>query len=72
MRRPARGGSTHPAMRRPGMGFGRPLRARPELVSPCDVAGELEGFLHGETEGGADVIDLRLDLPSVTRTDSRS
>ena len=30
MRRPAKGGTTHPTQARPGMGFGRPLRPRPD------------------------------------------
>jgi hypothetical protein len=34
MRRPARGGTTHPGMPRPGYGFGRALRPSPGLVVP--------------------------------------
>jgi hypothetical protein len=35
MRRPSRGATTRPGMPRPGYGFGRPLKPRPQLdVSP--------------------------------------
>jgi hypothetical protein len=30
MRRAAKGGTTHPPLGRPGYGYGRPLRPRPE------------------------------------------
>lgn len=31
MRRPAKGGTSHPPVNRPGQGYGRPLRPRPDL-----------------------------------------
>ena len=48
MRRPAKGGTTHPTQQRPGMGFGRPLRARPGLVVSTDVVSEIRAFLRGD------------------------
>jgi len=30
MRRPAKGGTSHPPLNRPGHGYGRPLRPRPD------------------------------------------
>jgi hypothetical protein len=33
MRRPAKGATSHPPLPRPGYGFGRPLRPRPDRSS---------------------------------------
>jgi hypothetical protein len=33
MRRGAKGGTTHPTLSRPGYGYGRPLRPRPERTA---------------------------------------
>jgi hypothetical protein len=48
MRRPAKGGTTHPNQERPGMGYGRPLRPRPGPVASADVLAEVSAFLRGE------------------------
>jgi hypothetical protein len=48
MRRPAKGGTTHPTLSRPGMGFGRPLRARPGVSVGTDLLAEVHAFLRGE------------------------
>jgi hypothetical protein len=48
MRRPAKGGTTHPTQQRPGMGFGRPLRPRPGPVVSTDVVSEIRAFLRGD------------------------
>ena len=48
MRRPAKGGTTHPTQQRPGMGFGRPLRPRPGLAVSADVVAEIHAFLRGD------------------------
>ena len=48
MRRPAKGGTTHPTQQRPGMGYGRPLRPRPGPVSRTDLLAEVHAFLRGE------------------------
>lgn len=66
MRRPARGATSHPAMRRPGMGYGRPLRPRPELVDVVGIRDELDAFLRGDDSPVEDVVDLVTERPSVT------
>ena len=48
MRRPAKGGTTHPTQERPGMGYGRPLRPRPGPVARTDVVAEASAFLRGD------------------------
>jgi hypothetical protein len=48
MRRPAKGGTTHPMQARPGMGYGRPMRPRPAPVVRADVVAEALAFLRGE------------------------
>jgi hypothetical protein len=58
MRRPAKGGTTHPTQERPGMGYGRPLRPRPGPVSRRDLLVEVHAFLRGEP---APVGDFDLD-----------
>ena len=58
MRRPAKGGTTHPTQERPGMGYGRPLRPRPGPVSRRDLLVEVHAFLRGEP---APVGDIDLD-----------
>ncbi len=68
MRRPARGSTTHPALARPGMGFGRPLRARPGPISRIDLDAALRALLRGDV----DEIEVLSDPPSVTRSDLRS
>lgn len=65
MRRPAKGATTHPTLVRPGMGYGRPLRPRPDGIGPVDLADQLRSLMRGE----ALVIDLD-DRPSVTSSDS--
>ena len=43
MRRPAKGGTTHPTQERPGMGYGRPFRPRPgPVATPTDLVAEVE------------------------------
>lgn len=65
MRRPAKGATTHPAQARPGMGYGRPLRPRPDAATPTPFSVQFEAFLRG------DVVDLvAADRSSVTSTDS--
>jgi hypothetical protein len=49
MRRPAKGGTTHPTQQRPGMGYGRPLRPRPAPVATTDLVAELHAFLRGDS-----------------------
>jgi hypothetical protein len=48
MRRPAKGGTTHPTQQRPGMGYGRPLRPQPGPVARADLLAEVQAFLRGE------------------------
>jgi hypothetical protein len=48
MRRPAKGGTTHPTQQRPGMGYGRPLRPRPGPVARADLVAEVQAFLRGD------------------------
>jgi hypothetical protein len=72
MRRPTRGATTHPAMNRPGMGFGRPLRPRPAAVDVVGIGAELDAFFRGDDALVDDVIDLVNERPSVTHTDSVS
>jgi hypothetical protein len=68
MRRPARGATTHPTLARPGMGYGRPLRVRPGSIVVTDFDVALRAFLRGDV----DEIEVLPDLPSVTRSDTRS
>ncbi len=68
MRRPARGSTTHPALARPGMGFGRPLRVRPGAVATPDFDTALRALLRGDV----DEIEVLPDLPLATRSDLRS
>ena len=68
MRRPTRGATTHPALARPGMGYGRPLRPRPDPVADVDFDVALRALLRGEV----DEIPIVPDRSSVTPTDSRS
>jgi hypothetical protein len=72
MRRPARGATSHPAMKRPGIGFGRPLRASPDWSEAADLAADWRAFLRGEVTEIPRVIDLRPDRSSVTPSDSRT
>ena len=65
MRRPAKGATTHPALVRPGMGYGRPLRARRDGIAPVDLADQLRSVMRGE----ALIIDLD-GRSSVTSSDS--
>ena len=65
MRRPARGATTHPTLVRPGMGYGRPLRPKPDPVDRVELVAELAAFLRG------DVVRARDDeRSSVTSSDS--
>lgn len=74
MRRPTRGATTHPALARPGMGYGRPLRARPAPVARVDLDAALRGLLRGDIEEIEVISEIEViaDRSSVTPTDSRS
>jgi hypothetical protein len=45
MRRPAKGGTTHPTQVRPGMGYGRPLRPRPGPITRTELLAEIAVYL---------------------------
>jgi hypothetical protein len=72
MRRPAKGGTTHPNQQRPGMGYGRPLRARPGPVARADLLAEVHAFLRGEPVPTVDETLRRDDRSPVTGLDLRS
>jgi hypothetical protein len=69
MRRPAKGGTTHPNQERPGMGYGRPLRPRPGPVSRTDLLAEVHAFLRGEPIVAVDDAMVREDLRTVGELD---
>ena len=72
MRRPAKGGTTHPTQQRPGMGFGRPLRPRPGPVARADLVSELHAFLRGEATVVVDDAVPHADRTPVGELDLRS
>jgi hypothetical protein len=72
MRRPAKGGTTHPTQQRPGMGYGRPLRPRPGPVLRADLLVEVHAFLRGEPAAPIEDAVLRDDRSPVTGLDLRS
>jgi hypothetical protein len=63
MRRPAKGGTTHPTQQRPGMGYGRPLRPRPGPVARADLLAEVQAFLRGDAS-----VVLPAEIPAEERT----
>jgi hypothetical protein len=71
MRRPAKGGTTHPTQARPGMGYGRPLRPRPGPLAPADLLAEVHAFLRGEPALPVEDAVLREDRSPVTGLDLR-
>jgi hypothetical protein len=70
MHRPARGGTTHPPSSRPGMGYGRPVRANPRGLRPASITAELDALLAGHDVPVAD-IEVLADRSSVTASDPR-
>lgn len=72
MRRPAKGGTTHPTQARPGMGYGRPLRPRPGPVARADLLAEVHGFLRGEPALPVDDAVFHETRSPVTGLDLRS
>ncbi len=72
MRRPAKGGTTHPNQERPGMGYGRPLRPRPGPVSRANLLAEVHAFLRGEPVVAVDDATVREDLRTVGELDLHS
>ena len=74
MRRPAKGGTTHPTQVRPGMGYGRPLRPRPGPIARAEAVAEVAAFLRGERPAQVDAQDLPWgdDRSPVTGLDLRS
>jgi len=69
MRRPAKGGTTHPPVTRPGMGYGRPLRARPVPARRVDFVAEFAALLRGEIIGfGAERVDERSSVAGSDRS----
>jgi hypothetical protein len=69
MRRPAKGATTHPTQQRPGMGYGRPLRPRPERVVRADLVAEVHAFLRGEPVPADDGALAPADRSTVTGLD---
>jgi hypothetical protein len=68
MRRPAKGGTTHPTQQRPGMGYGRPLRARPGTVARTDLLAEVHAFLRGESLPLDDAVPRRTPVGELDRS----
>lgn len=48
MRRPAKGGTSHPPLHRPGMGYGRPLRPQADAIARVELTAEIDALLRGE------------------------
>jgi hypothetical protein len=71
MRRPAKGGTTHPTQQRPGMGYGRPLRPCPGPVARADVVAEAAAFLRGELAPVVEAAPWIDDRSPVTGLDRR-
>jgi hypothetical protein len=69
MRRPAKGGTTHPTQQRPGMGYGRPLRPRPGHLGRADLLAEVHAFLRGEPAPADDAALAPGDRPAVSGLD---
>ena len=72
MRRPAKGGTTHPTQERPGMGYGRPLRPRPGPVSRADLLAEVHAFLRGEPVLPVDDAMVRDEVRTIGELDLHS
>jgi len=70
MRRPAKGGTTHPTQQRPGMGYGRPLRPPRGRVARADLLAEVQAFLRGEPAPTDDATLAPGDRPAVTGLDA--
>ena len=71
MRRPVKGGTSHPPLQRPGMGYGRPLRPQASAVTRAEFDAEMDALLRGEpiASDRPVVVD---DRSSVTGLDLRS
>jgi hypothetical protein len=72
MRRPAKGGTTHPTQQRPGMGYGRPMRPRPGPVARADLLAEVQAFLRGDASVLADAEVLTDGRAPIGELDLRS
>jgi hypothetical protein len=72
MRRPAKGGTTHPTQPRPGMGFGRPLRPQPGPRAGGNVLVEVYAFLRGEPVTTVDDTVTHADRAPVGELDLQS
>ncbi|MGZ4675479.1 MAG: hypothetical protein ACXVJ7_07365 [Acidimicrobiia bacterium] len=68
MRRPAKGGTSHPPVARPGMGFGRPLRPNATAISRADLESEYAALLRGE-ESVTETPRLAEERSSITGSD---
>ena len=71
MRRPVKGGTSHPPLRRPGMGYGRPLRPQAEAIARVELDAEIDAMLRGEPVGTDRPVVVD-DRSSVTGLDLRS
>ncbi len=71
MRRPAKGGTSHPPLHGPGMGYGRPLRPRADAIARVELATEIDALLRGEPVAADEPVVVD-DRSSVTGIDLRS
>ena len=70
MRRPAKGGTTHPTQPRPGMGYGRPLQPQRGRVVRADLLAEVHAFLRGEPATTDDATLAPGDRPVASELDA--